>query len=47
MLTKAAGDEAAGRLTKQYTRDMQLYPIFLEDFLMGKTDELRLTAAAG
>lgn len=44
---KAAGDEAAGRLTKQYTRAMQLYPIFLEDFLMGKTDELRLTAAAG
>jgi hypothetical protein len=23
-----------------------LYPIFLRDFLLGKTDELRLTAAS-
>lgn len=44
---KAEGDEAAVRLMKQYTRDMQLYPIFLEDFLIGKTDEFRLAATTG
>jgi hypothetical protein len=43
---KTGGDTAAEMLADQYTKLSLLYPIFLRDFLLGKTDVLRLTAAS-
>ena len=43
---QTGGDAAAEMLVNQYTRLSLLYPTFLRDFLLGKTDELRLTAPA-
>jgi hypothetical protein len=42
---KTGGDAAADMLADQYTKLSLLYPPFLRDFLLGKTDDLRFTAA--
>ncbi len=42
---QTGGDTTAEMLADQYTKISLLYPTFLKDFLLGKTDELRLTAA--
>ena len=43
---KTGGEMAAEMLASQYTKLALLYPLFLKDFLLGRTDELRLTAQA-
>jgi hypothetical protein len=42
---KTGGDTAAEILADQYTKLSLLYPPFLRDFLLGKTDDLRYSAA--
>ena len=42
---KTGGDAAADMLADQYTKLSLLYPPFLRGFLLGKTDDLRFTAA--